>query len=139
MGTSVTAVCNRALTKLGAARITDISEDTRGARALISCFDQVRDHLLRSYRWAFSIKRTSLAASATTPAFGFTYQYVLPSDFLQLDQVNNEFPFVGQDSYISTELVDYAIEGGMLLANFAPPLMFRYCSQRPCGTRTHLQ
>ena len=126
MATSVTAVCNRALSKLGSARIVDITQDTKQARALSASFDLVRDLVLRSHRWTFALKRTTLAASATAPAFGFSLQYVLPSDFLQIDQVNDQFPLVNRDAYVSSELVDYAIEGNLLLTNFPAPLSLRY-------------
>jgi hypothetical protein len=129
MGTTIVLVCNRALGKLGAARITAIDEDTRQGRALNSCFEHVRDVVLRSYRWAFALKRTTLAAAVNVPPFQYAYAYALPPDFLQTDLVNNQFPTVGQDAYVGEELLDYAFEGGMLLSNFPPPLPLRYVAQ----------
>jgi hypothetical protein len=129
MATTQVAVCNRALGKLGSARITDISEDSRQARALNACWDHVRDLVLRSFRWQFALKRAQLAASATAPAFGFKNQFVLPSDFLQVDFVGDYGPTVNLAFYESQESVDYAIEGNMILTDFSAPLNLRYIAQ----------
>lgn len=85
--------------------------------------------VLRSYRWAFAIRRTLLAASAYTPPYQFAYSYALPPDFLQVDLVDQQFPSAAPATYVDEELVDYAFEGGMLLSNVAPPLALRYVAQ----------
>lgn len=129
MAASVIQVCNRALTKLGSARIVDLLDDSRQARALNAAYEPVRDLVLRTYRWGFALKRALLSASATTPAFGFAYQYVLPSDYLLVDQVGEQMPTVVSDSYVGTEIVDYAIENGRLLTDKAAPLALRYIAR----------
>ena len=129
MASSVIQVCNRALTKLGSARIVDLLDDSRQARALNAAYEPVRDLVLRTFRWGFALKRALLSASATPPAFGFNYQYVLPSDYLLVDQVGEQMPTVGSDSYVGTEIVDYAIENGRLLTDMAAPLALRYVAR----------
>lgn len=126
---SVIQIANRALTKLGAARIISLGDDNKQSRAVLSCFDDLRDDELRSHRWSFAMKRTSLAADSEAPAFGFTYAYTLPADFLRLDLVNDEFPAVVMDNYIGVETNDYTIEGNKILANMAAPLKLRYIAR----------
>lgn len=126
---SVIQIANRALTKLGAARIISLGDDNKQSRAVLSCFDDLRDDELRSHRWSFAMKRTSLAADSEAPAFGFTYAYTLPADFLRLDMVNDEFPAVVMDNYIGVETNDYTIEGNKILANMAAPLKLRYIAR----------
>ena len=79
---SVIQVANRALTKLGAARIISLGDNNKQARAVASCFDDLRDAELRAHRWSFALVRTALPALTTTPAYEFQYEYQLPADFL---------------------------------------------------------
>jgi hypothetical protein len=123
---SIIDVANRALTKLGSARITSLADDSKQARSVNSCFYQLLDAELRQNRWSFSIKRASLAALADAPSFGFTYQYALPTDFLRLDMIADVYPSTYLDNYIYSELCDYAIEGNVILTNYASPLKIRY-------------
>lgn len=126
---SVIQVANRALTKLGSARITSIDDDVKAARSIKSCFEDLRDDELRAHRWSFALKRTSLAALSTAPAFGFQYQYQLPADFLRIDMVNDEYPATVMDNYIGSENPDWVLEGGLLLTDIDAPLPVRYIGQ----------
>jgi hypothetical protein len=126
---SVIQVANRALTKLGANRITSLSDDVKAARSIASCFEDLRDDELRAHRWQFSMKRTSLAALSSTPAFGYNLQYALPPDFLRLDMINDEYPSVVLDNYIGAETQDYMIEGNLILTDIAAPLKLRYIAR----------
>lgn len=126
---SVIQVCNRALTKLGAARIVSIDDDVKAARALKSAFDDVRDDELRGHRWQFAMRRITLAALSTAPAFGYAYQYQVPPDFLRLDMVDDRFPDAVMDNYIGAETLDYALEGNLILTDIAAPLKLRYVAQ----------
>lgn len=126
---SVIQVANRALTKLGSARITSLSDDVKAARSISSCFEDLRDDELRTSRWQFAMKRTTMAALADAPTFGYQYQYALPSDFLRLDMINDEFPAAVMDNYIGAETLDYTIEGNLILTDIAAPLKLRYISR----------
>lgn len=119
-------VANRALTKLGAARIISLNDNNKQARAISSCFEDLRDAELRAHRWQFSIKRSSLPALVAAPAFGFQYQYQLPSDFIRLDQINDQYPDTIMDNYIGTETAEWAIEGNKILTGLGSPLKIRY-------------
>lgn len=84
MATSEVAICNMALDTLGAQRIVAIDEDSRNGRACNACYAQIRDQELRAHPWNFAKKRSTLAASAVTPEFGFDYAFPLPTDCLRI-------------------------------------------------------
>jgi hypothetical protein len=126
---SVIQVANRALTKLGSARITSLSDDVKAARSISSCFEDLRDDELRAHRWQFAMKRTTLAALSTAPAFGYNYQYALPSDFLRIDMVDDRFPAAIMDNYIDAEYLEWTLEGNVILTDIAAPLKLRYIAQ----------
>jgi hypothetical protein len=126
---SVIQVANRALTKLGSARITSLADDVKAARSISSCFEDLRDDELRAHRWQFAMKRTSLAALSDAPAFGYKYQYALPSDFLRIDMVDDRFPAAIMDNYIDAEYLEWTLEGNVILTDIAAPLKLRYIAQ----------
>jgi hypothetical protein len=126
---SVIQVANRALTKLGSARITSLSDDVKAARSISNCFEDLRDDELRAHRWQFAMKRTSLAALSTAPAFGYNYQYAVPADFLRIDMVDDRFPAAIMDNYISAEYLEWTLEGNVILTDIGAPLKLRYVAQ----------
>lgn len=126
---SVIQVANRALTKLGSARITSLSDDIKAARSISSCFEDLRDDELRAHRWQFAMKRTSLAALSTAPEWGYQYAYQLPADFLRLDFVGEYYPSPVMDNYIGVETQEWAIEGNKILTDYWAPLKLRYIQQ----------
>lgn len=84
MAASEVSICNLALQKLGAKRITALTEDSNNARQVNACYATLRDKELRQHPWKFAIKRAVLTPSATAPAFDYTYAFPLPSDCLRL-------------------------------------------------------
>lgn len=120
---SEVSIANRALTKLGADRILLLTDETQAARTIYSMFYDVRDAEIRRYTWKFSIKRTSLSALVSPPAWGYQYQYPLPSDYLGLVQVN-EFYARPRD-----RKAPWSVEGGNILTDFEAPLKLRYKSR----------
>ena len=79
MATEV-SICSNALRKLGDDPITSLTEDTERARLCNAFYESSRDSLLRSHPWNFAITRATLAKLSRTPAYGFAYQYALPTD-----------------------------------------------------------
>lgn len=122
-------VANRALTKLGSARIISFNDDVKAARSVASCFYDLRDDELRAHRWKFSLKRTQLAALSTAPAWQYQYQYQLPADCLKVDFVGEYYPSAVMDNYIGTETEEWKIEGAVILTDYAAPLKLRYVAQ----------
>jgi len=99
---SVVQICNSALNQLGASSITALTEDSKNARICNERYETIRDAVYRSHPWNCLVKRVQLAQDSDTPAWGFTYQYTLPSDCLRVLQIRD---------YNS----DYKIEGRKLL------------------------
>ena len=104
--------CNSALQKLGASSILNFTDSKEGRQCAIA-YDSNRRSELRNHPWAFATKRVQLAADSTAPAFDFLYQYTLPADCVKV--------LLPADSNL-----DWVIEGGKILTNWAAPLNVRY-------------
>ena len=101
---SIVEICNSALNQLGASTILALTENSKNGRICNSRYDTVKDAVLRSHPWNCATKRQILAQDTNTPAWGFVYQYTLPSDCLRVLAIEN------YDS-------DYKIEGRKILSN----------------------
>lgn len=111
-------IVNRALQKLGATRISSMTQNHPNARSMSAAYDPVRRKLLRSYQWSFAKKRASVPALSTQTVFGGLYQYPVPTDFIQLLRSNlPDGPF-GRN--------DWEIENGNIITSDGSPLQFRY-------------
>jgi hypothetical protein len=96
-------IINRGLRKLGQGRITDRSENVKNARVMDDLFDTVRDFLLSIHPWNFAEARASLAASEEAPPFGFKYKFLLPADFLLLNEVVTTLKYKREGEYILSD------------------------------------
>lgn len=111
-------ICNQALAKLGAQRITDLLDDTRNARVLNAIYDIKRDAELAAHPWTFAITRAQIPASSTAPSFGWLRRFPLPSDCLRLVEVGE----AGADY----DPAGFEVEGGAILTDNGSPLKIRY-------------
>lgn len=123
---SKTDIANRALTKLGDDRITDLLDDTERARTLNSLYDTCRDAELRAHVWNFAVRRASLPRLATVPEFGYAFQYQLPAESLRLIQVGEWWHWWGNQDYVTGSTSVFSVEGRMILTDFNAPLRIRY-------------
>lgn len=119
-------ICNLALKKLGENAIISIDDETEEAEALRLIYSLVLENELRIHNWNFSIKRTTLAALADAPAFGYTKQYALPSDYLRAIQVGEHFVSDNLRDYVTDTSPFYTVEGNRILTDESAPLKFRY-------------
>jgi len=119
---------NRALTKLGEARITTFDETSKAAETLKSMFDIVADAELRANVWNFAKARALLPALSTAPEFGYARAFQLPTDWLRTLQVG-QFPVYPRPD--SRGL--FSIEGRQILTDLGAPLALRYIA-RPEST-----
>lgn len=113
---SEVSICNLALQKLGVGRqgrIVSLSQDSANARAMNNCYVMVRDAELRKRAWNFARKLDQLAASTTSPAFGLSYAYALPSDFIRLVPPNDR-------------ALDWRIRGRYIHTDYSAPLEIEY-------------
>ena len=118
MAASEVGIANRALQKLGAKRITALTQDHPNARTMSAAYAAVRDMELRRYIWSFAIKRASVAADGDGPTWGDYNRYSLPNDYLRL---------VRDDE--TSAYVDWKIEGLFILSEDAAPLEFKYLAR----------
>ena len=123
---SDTEIANAALLKLGAARITELTEDVDRARTLNARYNQVREAELRRHRWKFSLARTTLPALSTTPDFGYDLEYQVPTGFLALIQVGDFDVSTDLTDYRSAPIAPYSLEGRKILTNLMAPLPVRF-------------
>lgn len=100
------SICSNALLMLGAQPINDLTEDLDRARLAANLYQSVRDDILRAHPWNCAVKRVVLSPDTAPPAYGYAYQFRLPSDWLRTLSVGD----YGAET-------DYRSEGRMLLAN----------------------
>lgn len=101
---TIISICNSALLKLGADRITSLTENRRGAILCNEQYDKMRQEVLRAHPWNFAIARVTIAPLVAVPEFEFTAQFQLPIDCLRV--LNAE-----------DKTLDFKIEGRVVLAN----------------------
>tara|TARA_R100001086_G_scaffold28641_2_gene13152 strand:- start:738 stop:1316 length:579 start_codon:yes stop_codon:yes gene_type:complete len=110
MATEV-SICSNALRRLGDDPITSLTEDSERARLCNAFYEDARDACLRSHPWNFAITRATLTQLSSTPAYGYDYQYALPTDPYCLRVLSMEF-----EDYIF-KIENLATEGRVLLSN----------------------
>lgn len=118
MAESNVKIANRALQHVGEKQIASLTENSRQARAVNTCFHALRKRLLRRYPWSFAISRASVAASASQTDWGELYRYAKPNDFLCLIR-NKEIDYIDSRH-------DWTIEGQYIVTADSSPLQFRY-------------
>lgn len=110
---SQTDIANWASLKLGAGRINNINtEESEVARVFRSIYTLVLKSLLQNFPWNFCLKRDVLSPETAAPAWGYAYQYILPTDYLMMREIENN--------------PDYIVEGGKILTDEGPTLYIRY-------------
>lgn len=114
---SEVSIANRALQKLGARRITSFTDDTKEARAVNTCYTELRDAELRAHPWCFATKRVILAPLSTAPAFDYGYAFQLPADCVRVLKPNRTY-------------LDWKLENGVnILTNDGDTLELVYTSR----------
>lgn len=102
------SICNSALAKVNAQRITVLTENTKAARLCNVILRPSLDFVVRGHPWSCAIARDVPALLAATPAFEWGYQFRLPVSPYCL-RVLNVYSEVGEP--------DYVVEGRALLCN----------------------
>ena len=123
MASSETSICNSALAKLGEGddgRISSLTDGSKNANFCAEQYAKLRDDLLRTHHWNFSVTRVELAQSSITPAFEYDYQYALPSDWIRTISVSANDAGTGH--------IPYKQEGQFILAS-TEQIFLRYVAQ----------
>lgn len=116
MAASPVEICNVALVSLNEDTIVSFADPTHRARMCSLLYDNVRQQLLRSYRWSFAIERTILAPEEDADPFGFTHRFLKPIDCLRLvgvfdgNSADSDINYTGSDTA-------YKVEGRYIKAN----------------------
>lgn len=119
MSLSEVAIYNLALDMLDEGPVTSPTDDTRPARLLNRNYAQTRDEVLRAHPWNFALTRESLPALSEKPAFGWAYQYELPTDCLRLMPLT-------YDGNLNGSPIPHEVEGGRVLTDKEAPLRIRH-------------
>lgn len=84
---TVIDVCNAALTHLGQASITALSDDNENARRLNLIFNNCRDEVLRACDWNFATVLVALSELTSESIVGWVHVYTMPSDSVYVRKV----------------------------------------------------
>jgi hypothetical protein len=90
--------------------ILDPEDETKLGRAIRTAWDMARRDTLRQNNWNFAMTQARLPAMSEAPLLDFTYQFILPADFVRLADVISP----------TVQTRDWSLEGGKLMANAAP-------------------
>lgn len=120
--TSETDLCNDALGQIGANPISSLDDGTINARRCMIFYPQLRDSLLRAYKWKFALVRVQLPQRPTPPVFEFAYAYALPGDCLRIWEYNGALVSITGTPLVDVHLYPryepmYKIEGRTLVSN----------------------
>lgn len=112
--TSDISICNAALQMVGADGITSLTlDETRENRICNSLYFTVKQDVLQSANWRFSVRQEQLNRLISVPLFGFKYAYSLPADFLRLigkDNPNTKHQIFENKLYTDLESVNANIQ-----------------------------
>lgn len=123
MSVSDTSISNMALGRIGAKRISSLSDSTEATLPAIQCrlhYEQTRDALIRSHVWRFAMARVELSENTEAPAFEWDNAFDLPNDFLRHRSIYED-----NNTAAKSVLRSYAIEGKQVLSNDST-VEFRY-------------
>lgn len=102
-------ICNLALSRLGAQRITSFSDDTIEAQECDAIYAMVTEDVQSMGPWMCQKFRVALPQVTAAPAFGFNFAYQLPVSPLCLRVLKFDNMKVGDS--------DFQIENNLLLTN----------------------
>lgn len=136
MAVTAVDIANRALSMLGEARITALTDDNKQGRAMNARYTLLRDAELAAYPWRFAVKRSLLYSSGAEPEWGYSTVYGLPKDNLRTikvggDAVNAQAVGVMYESsgYSAGQRAAYEIIAGELHTNLSSPVEYEYIAK----------
>ena len=94
-------ICNLALTMLGQAPISSLSQSVPRAEKCNAVYETLRDVEIASHNWRFATEYVLLTQLDEEPDFGYNNVFQLPNDYAKLIRLDSE-------------LVEYRIVGNKL-------------------------
>lgn len=76
------SICSDALILLGAEPISSFTDGSDAAQACSRLYPDLRDSIISSYVWSWSLRKTQIARLSTPPVNEWQYAYQLPGDML---------------------------------------------------------
>jgi hypothetical protein len=76
---TVVDLCNMALGRVGAGRITALTDATNEANWCNLYYEQTRNEVLRARNWRSATETQALARETTAPLYGWSYQFSMPT------------------------------------------------------------
>jgi len=129
-------IANRALSKLGEARITSLSEASKPARAMNARYEHLRDAELEAHPWRFAVTRTTLPKLSAAPSWGYANEYQRPADDLRpLAIGDHAIPVAALGLYYSSSGYDafsgapFEIINGNIHTDLGAPLKYEYIAR----------
>jgi hypothetical protein len=119
---SEVAIANFAVTTLDESALTTLDDGSALGRFMSREFGFVRDELLRTFPWNFAKRRKLVPALASSPEFGYKYQYQMPEDCLRVLPLSC-------DGIHDNPPVKHEVEGRMILTDLAAPLKLKYVAK----------
>lgn len=113
MTTNIT-IANNALAMLGDDPISDFNEGSVRSSLVRDMYDNVLLSTLRALPWNCAMRRVVLSPSVGAPAFGFTYKFNLPSDWVRTLSINEK-----------QDIINFKVEGRTILTD-VDTLQLRY-------------
>jgi hypothetical protein len=94
MSYSKLGIINLMLSKIGDARVEDITEDTEQRIAATDVWDYILDEVMGDVCPPFSRFRVRMLRMDVIPAFGFSYAYAIPDGFLKFVKPAKDRPSI---------------------------------------------
>lgn len=139
-----TEIANRALTLLGARRITSLDDESEEAQTLSALWGTTRDAAISEHPWRFALKRATLSVDGDAPEFEYARAFTLPDDCLTpwelYDLVTTDPGIIaafGAGATLQATKPVAMIEYGAILTDLSAPLKLRYIAQIEDTTRWH--
>lgn len=122
---SIVAICNLALSNIGGANISALSEASTEARACNQFYTHVRDTLLQAYPWRFAGKTASLAELTNDKPGAWGYAYNRPNDCLKIRWVRAAYSTVDPcPQTLQQEIGNpYEVEDSRIYCNLSPAFL----------------
>lgn len=112
-------IVNLALSDCGVAAIATFNDGTPAANQAKAKYLLYRDAFLESREWTPAVTRLVFALDAVAPVFGFTYQYIIPSNVIRVLRI---YTSSGVASGTPIPADDWVREGWRILTDEAGPI-----------------